>query len=165
MLIILINILYWLLLLLALLLIPFNIPGNLIIAGLHLVYMIVIQGAVNWELFSLLAVLAGIAELIEFFISMKSTQHFGGSQKSMLAAVAGSIFGAFIGSGILLLIGTLIGAMVGAFIGSFLVDYLENRDTDRALKTGLGAFTGVAGGKMTKIILAIIMLVMIGINI
>ena len=161
---ILINIIYWILLIGSIFLIPFNIPGNVIIAGLHLIYMWLFQGVINWNLFAILAVIAVISELIEFLVTVKSTQRFGGSRRSMIGAIFGSVIGAFIGSGFLLLIGTLLGAMAGAFLGSFLADYAENKDVDRALRTGIGAFTGVAGGKITKTILGIIMLVLIAVD-
>ena len=161
---IIINILYWLLLLTAIFLIPFNIPGNVIIAGLHLVYMWAFSDFINWQLFAQLAVLAGVSELIEFVITVRSTQKYGGSRRSMIGAIIGSIMGAIAGSGVFLLIGTLLGAMLGAYLGSFLVAYLEHQDLEKAKRTGLGAFTGVVGGKLTKTLLGILMLVLIAAN-
>lgn len=148
----------------AIFLIPFNIPGNVIIAGLHLLYMWAFGDIINWQLFAQLAILAGVSELIEFVVTVKSTQKYGGSRCSMVGAIIGSIVGAIAGSGVLLLIGTLLGAMFGAYLGSFIVAYLEHQDLEKAKRTGLGAFTGVAGGKITKTILGIIMLVLIAIN-
>ncbi|MFP4547233.1 MAG: DUF456 domain-containing protein [Fidelibacterota bacterium] len=159
-----INIVYWLLLITAIFLIPFNIPGNIIIAGLHLLYMWAFADIINWQLFAQLTILAGIAELIEFIFTVRSTQKYGGSRRSMIGAVIGSVIGAIVGSGVLLLIGTLLGAMVGAYLGSFIVAYIEHQDIEKARRTGLGAFTGVAGGKITKTILGIIMLALIAVN-
>ncbi len=159
-----INILYWLLLITAIFLIPFNIPGNVIIAGLHLLYMWTLGDLINWQLFAQLALLAGVAELIEFIVTVRSTQKYGGSRRSMFGAVIGSIIGAIAGSGVLLLIGTLLGAMFGAYLGSFIMAYMEHQDLEKAKRTGLGAFTGVAGGKLTKTLIGIIMLALIAIH-
>jgi uncharacterized protein YqgC (DUF456 family) len=158
-----INLFYWLLLLTAILLIPFNIPGNVIIAVLHLIYMWIFEDVINWKLFTILVVLAAVAEIIEYLVTIHSTRRFGGSRRSMIGSIVGSIAGAMIGSAFLILIGTLIGAMIGAFIGSFIMNYQENNDIDIAMRSGMGAFWGVAGGKFTKIMLGVIMLIAIAV--
>jgi len=156
-----INILYWILLVFSVITIPFNLPGNVIIVILKFLHSWLWVGKIDWKIIIILAVIATISELLEFFVTVKSTEKFGGSRNSMIASIIGSIVGAFVGSGFILLIGTLLGAMIGAYIGSFLVDYYENKNLETAMRTGLGAFTGVAGGKFSKIILAIIMLIII----
>lgn len=161
---ILVETIYWILLVSSVILIPFNLPGNFIILGLNFLYMLLFSDTINWELFGILAVLAGVSELMEFLVTVKSTEKFGGSKRSMFASIIGSIIGAVIGSGFLILIGTLLGAMVGAFIGSFVVDYMENNDMNQAMRTGMGAFVGVAGGKLSKIIIAIVMLILIALK-
>ena len=157
-------ILYWILLIISIFVIPFNLPGNVIIVGLKFLHSWLFVGIIDWKIIGILAVIAGLSELIEFIVTVKSTEHFGGSKNSMIASVIGSIIGAIVGSGFFFLVGTLLGAMMGAFVGSFIVDYHENKDTNRAMRTGMGAFTGVAGGKFSKIILAVIMLVIIVVN-
>ncbi|MBN2279939.1 MAG: DUF456 domain-containing protein [Candidatus Marinimicrobia bacterium] len=158
---VLITVLFWFLLILAVITIPFNLPGNVIILVLKFLHSWLIADHINWKVIGILAGIAAVSELLEFFVTVKSTKYFGGSKNSMIASIIGSIIGAFVGSSFLLLIGTLLGAMVGAFVGSFMIDYYENKDYNRAMKTGMGAFTGVAGGKLSKILLAVIMLIII----
>ena len=135
------------------------------IAGFNLVFQLLDNDpAINWKLFGILLYLAGLSELLEYIITAVSSRRSGASKRAMFGAVIGSIVGAVIGTGIFPVIGSLIGALGGAFVGAFLIEYLENYDRDRAIKIGIGAFTGVAGGKLTKIALAIIMLVMIALN-
>lgn len=135
------------------------------IAGFNLVFQLLDNDpAINWKLFGILLFLAGLAEFLEYIITAVSSRRSGASKRAMFGAVIGSIVGAMIGTGIFPVIGSLIGALGGAFVGAFLIEYLENYDRDRAIKIGIGAFTGVAGGKLTKIALAIIMLVMIALN-
>ena len=159
-----INILYWIFLIISIFIIPFNIPGNVIIVVLKFLHSWILVGTIDWKTIGILTAIAAFSELLEFIVTMKSTEHFGGSKNSMIGSVVGSIIGAIVGSGFFLLIGTLLGAMIGAFLGSFIIDYHENKDMNRAMRTGMGAFTGVAGGKFSKIILGIIMLVIIALT-
>lgn len=163
--IIILNIIYWILLIGAVLLIPFSLPGPIIIVVINLGYQLLDKApGLDWKLLIILFVIAALSELFEYLITAYSSRRSGGSQRAMFAAVAGSIIGAILGTGFFPLVGSLIGALAGAFAGSYLIEYLDHKDSDRAFKVGIGAFTGVAGGKITKIILAVIMLAIIGLN-
>ena len=165
MVIVILNILYWLLLIGAVLVIPFSLPGPMLIVIFNFIYQLLDKHqGIDWRILLILLVIAGLAELLEYLITAFSSKRSGASKKAMYAAVIGSIAGAIIGTGFLPLVGSLLGALIGAFIGAYLVEYSRYRDFDRAFKVGLGAFSGVAGGKITKIILGIIMLVIIGFN-
>jgi len=162
---IILNIFYWIFLIGAVFVIPFSLPGPTIIVIINFVYQLLDKSAgIDWRLVIILLVIAGLAELLEYVITAFSSKRSGASKQAMYGAVIGSIIGAIVGTGILPLIGSLVGALIGAFAGSYLIEYLRHQDSRKAYQVGVGAFTGVAGGKITKIMLAIIMLVIIGFN-
>lgn len=162
---IILNILYWFLLILALSSIPFSLPGPLMIVGINLIYQLLDKApGIDWRLVIILLVIAGVSELIEYLITAFSSKKSGASQRAVFGSIAGSIAGAIIGTGIFPLIGSLVGALIGSFLGGFITEYMKHQDSQKAYKVGIGAFTGVAGGKLTKLTLAIVMLVIIGFN-
>ena len=62
-------------------------------------------------------------------------------------------------------VGTLLGGLIGAFGGALLLEWITSNDLKTAVRAGLGALCGAIGGKVTKILLAIIMFIMVSIKI
>ncbi|MDZ4861363.1 MAG: DUF456 domain-containing protein [Candidatus Hydrogenedentes bacterium] len=95
--------------------------------------------------------LAVIGEILEFLAAGYGAKKFGGGKGSMLAALAGCIGGAILGSPIFPIVGTLIGACIGAFAGAALWEYIKHeKETGDALWTGLGAALGKVAGLFIK---------------
>ncbi|MFQ5632471.1 MAG: DUF456 domain-containing protein, partial [bacterium] len=152
------NTLFFLGLIIGIVLIPFGLPGTVVIAGLALVHGL-LTGFTPLTLSFVLILfgLAVLAEVIEFSLGAVAAKKFGGSKYAMWGAIIGGFIGAILGTGMAPVIGTLLGAFLGAFAGAFLFEYFHNKNIDRALKVGFGAFLGAVSGKLMKIILAIAM--------
>ena len=156
---------YWLLLIGSVLTIPFSLPGTFLIVVLNIIFQLIdtVPG-INWNIVGILFTIAVALELFEFLITTWSSKKFGASNPGTVAAIFGSILGAIVGTGMIPIIGSLIGAFIGAFLGAFIVEYLTKNDIRNAINSGIGALTGAVGGKITKIIGGIAMLILIGMS-
>ncbi|MCK5146443.1 DUF456 domain-containing protein [bacterium] len=160
------NILYGILLVLVLLLgvgmILFALPGTFIIVGATFLYGL----ATGFDpvsvkfIVSLLAVAIGL-EVLEEVLGAAMARKFGGSKWAMVGAIAGGFMGAIYGTPLAPVVGTLLGGFIGAFLGAMLLEGLHTRDWSRAAQVGLGALFGSVGGKITKIVVAIVMVVFV----
>jgi uncharacterized protein YqgC (DUF456 family) len=76
----------------------------------------------------------------------------GGSKAGMFGAFIGMIVGLFLpGVGIF-------GFVIGAFIGAFLLELLVNKESQKALKAGLGSFIGFLVGGVFKLVIGAAMI-------
>ncbi len=159
-------IIFWIVLIGGIVVIPFGIPGTFIIVADALVYGL----ATGFEKITLLFVgillaMAVAVEVVEGILGAFMANRFGGSKWSMAGAILGGFIGAVIGTPIAPVIGTLLGGFLGAFTGATLLEWIHSSDIERSLRAGLGAFFGAVGGKITKIVVAIIMVIMTGIRV
>jgi uncharacterized protein YqgC (DUF456 family) len=142
--------------------IPFGIPGTFIIVGTALVYGLITGFAkISLSFVGLLLLMSLMVEFMEEILSVFMTKKLGGSRMAMFGALIGGFIGAVIGTGIAPVAGTLLGGFTGAFTGAFLLEWLNSQNVNRALKVGLGAFFGSVSGKITKILVGLIMSIMI----
>ena len=143
--------------------IPFGIAGTFIIVVDALIYGL----ATGFDKFTLTFVglllgMAVVVELIEAVLGAYMAKKFGGSKYAMAGAVVGGILGAIVGTPMAPVVGTLLGGFFGAFTGATLLEWLHTSDFQKSAMVGMGAFFGAVGGKITKIMVALIMVVMIG---
>ncbi len=153
---------FWIFLIVGIIVIPFGIAGTFIIVADALVYALI----TGFEKITIpfLAVLLGIAvlmEVIEAGFGAVLAKKYGGRKWAMAGAVIGGFMGAVLGTPVTPIIGTLL----GAFLGAALLHGLSTNKWDEALRVGLGGFFGAVSGKVSKIIAAIVMVVMIGFRI
>jgi len=156
-------IIFWLFLIVGVAVIPFGIAGTFIIVADALIYGL----ATGFDEITLpfVGILLGMAlavELIEELLSALMAKRFGGSKYAMIGAFLGGFFGAIVCTPIAPVLGTLLGGFFGAFLGATLLEWLHTSDLQNSIKIGIGAFFGAVGGKTTKILVAVIMVVMIG---
>ncbi len=157
------HILFWIVMLGGILLIPFGLPGTFVIVANALILGWLTDFAeVTWKFLGLLLLIAVVMEVIEFFIGAATAGKYGASKLGMFGAIVGGFVGAIWGTGIVPLLGTLLGAFAGAFTGATLFEYINTKDFDKSLRVGFGAFLGTVGGKLTKIAVAVAMVVMVG---
>lgn len=160
------QIFFWLIMVASIIVIPFGIPGTFVILGNTLVYAWITDFVgVTWKFLGVLLVIAILAEAIEFVFGAAAAGKYGGSKLGMTGAIVGGFFGAVWGTPIIPPIGIIFGAFVGAFVGAALFDYVQSKDLQKSLRVGYGAFLGTLGGKLTKIVAAIAMAVMVGFRI
>ncbi len=156
------HLIFWLVLVIGLVVIPFGLPGTFIMATAALIYGLLtdftpIQFLDVVYLFGI----AILGEVVEFLLGAFTAKRFGGSNWAMIGAIVGGFLGALWATGLMPIVGTLLGAFAGAFVGAFALEYLYRGKIHAAVKAGWGAMLGAIGGKITKIILGIAMLVLV----
>ena len=139
----------------------FSIPGTFIILGAAFVYgwltgFETIDGiTLGW-----LTGLSLLGEVLEFLSSA-----FGGGERptrrTAIAAVFGGLVGGLLGAPILFGLGALFGALAGAFAGAAIASLTQQGDASRALRTGLSAMKGRFLGFVTKLAIAVTMIVVL----
>lgn len=140
--------------------IPFGVAGTFIIVADALVYGLVTEfEVITLPFIGILLGLALFVELIEAVLGAVMASRFGGSKVGMAGAVTGGFFGALLGTPVTPVLGTLLGGLIGAFIGAALFEYVKHPEWRSAFKVGWGAFLGALGGKMTKLFVAVLMVV------
>lgn len=154
-------IVFWLVLIAGVAIIPFGVAGTFVIAGAVLVHGLLTR----FQIFPLpfIALLFGLAllvEAIEALLGAVLARRFGGSKWGMAGAVIGGFVGAVFGTPVTPVFGTLLGGFLGALVGATLFEYMVRPDLRSAVRVGFGAFLGAIGGKATKLVVAVVMVVL-----
>jgi uncharacterized protein YqgC (DUF456 family) len=123
-----------------LLLIPLGLPGLWLMVGAALLYSYAKPTISVWTI-GVLAVLALVAELIEFALSGRYARKYGGSRRAGWGAILGGIVGAFVWTP-LPVIGPMIGAFAGAFVGAWLAEITAGTAVRGATRVATGALLG-----------------------
>jgi hypothetical protein len=143
-----------LVLLVALVLIPFGLPGTWIMLAAAVGYNVLTRGAILGRigLATLIGtgLLAVVAEVLEFALAARYTRRFGGSRRASWGAIIGGMIGAFVGLPVPI-VGSIIGAFAGAFLGAFAAELTNRTGTGAATRVATGALLGRAAGAATKI--------------
>ena len=127
-----------------LVMIPLGLPGLwvMLLAGvLHTSF--VTPPTISWGTLAFLAAISLVAEWLEFGISNRYTQKYGGSRRAAWGAILGGLAGAMVGIPIPV-IGSVIGAFAGAFVGALVGEYTLERDHGKATRAATGALVGRA---------------------
>lgn len=137
-------------LLLGLLLIPFGLPGTLVILGAAIGYSVLVKGSIG--LFTLVCVgaLLVVGEVIEWTLTAKYTRQYGGSRRASWGAIVGGMVGAIVGVPVPI-IGSVIGAFVGAFAGAFAAEVTGGSTGAAATRVATGAIIGRAVAAAMKV--------------
>ena len=140
----------------------FGFPGNFIILADSILF--------GWydgfkevtiKILIILLVLALLGELVEFVLGILGAKKYKSSNKAIVGSIVFGIIGGILGIPFFFGIGAVIGAFVGAFVGAFLVELTLEKNVDRAMKSGLGAFIGRLGGTFFKGAIGIAMIVIV----
>lgn len=153
--------LFWLVMLGALLLVPFGLPGVwmmvVVSAGLALL------GKLTWGTWLVLLLVAAAAELIEFLALKKVGERFGASRKAFWGAIVGGFAGLFVGVPIPFL-GPVITALLGSFAGAAVVTFLETRSVEHAGRVGVGTLLARVLAIGVKVAAGVFILVATGLS-
>ena len=136
-------------LLLALVMIPFGLPGTWIMAAGALGYSLLVPDSISVFTTVVVALLALVGEIIEFTLTAKYTRKYGGSRRASWGAIIGGMVGAFMGVPIPI-VGPVIGAFLGAFVGAFAAE-LTLGNVGSATKVATGALIGRAVASAMKV--------------
>ena len=145
--------------------IPFGLPGTIVILVSVLIYAIVtdFSAGVGVWFFVLLCILTAIAETADNWLTAIGARKYGASTASMWLSLLGGVAGAIVIGGALAFVLGPIGPVVGGFAGAFLVVFLYERShgksTREALRAGWGTFLGRAAGIALRLVIAIAMVI------
>ncbi len=146
-----------LLLLVGLVLVPLGLPGLWV-----MLLAIIGYGAVtNFQglgvrTMVLAMTLAGVGELIEWWVGFKFARRYGGTRRAGWGALIGGLAGAMAGIPIPV-IGSVIGSFLGSYVGAAVFEYTAA--PANALRTGWGALLGRLWAAATKMSLGLVMAV------
>lgn len=142
-----------------LVLVALGLPGLWLIVLAVLGYGAITHFAtVGWGTIIAVVTLAGVGELIEFWLGYGLTRKYGGSKRAGWGALLGGLAGAAVGVPVPV-IGSVIGALVGSFAGAALFEYTATWHTNTALRVGWGAFLGRVAANTAKIAVGLVMAV------
>lgn len=142
-------------------LIPLGLPGTWIMLGL--LGLAVWVEAVAWWLWLILIVVAGAAEVAEFFIVRRANRNYGGSRRAFWGAILGGMVGVLVGIPVPLpIVAPLLGGLVGTFLGAAFVTYRETRHVRSAGRVAWGTLIGRAFAAAAKTAAGVVILVVGG---
>lgn len=154
-------ILFTVLLVAALLLNVFSMPGNwVVLVFLAIWKWIFPDSGLTWSYFALLAGLVAVAEILEYVFQMVGAKKFGSSGRGNIGGIIGAIAGAIIGAPFFFGIGAIFGALIGAFGGCLIMELGGGKSFGQSAKAGFGAFLGKFFGMWVKFITGIAVVVM-----
>jgi uncharacterized protein YqgC (DUF456 family) len=136
---------------LSLILIVLGLPGLWIMVASAVVYNMIVPGdPIGWVSLIAVAVLALIAELLEFSLTGRYARKYGGSRRASWGAILGGIIGAMVGFPVPI-VGPVIGAFVGSFIGALVGELTGGASAGDATRVAKGALIGRVVSTMLKI--------------
>jgi uncharacterized protein YqgC (DUF456 family) len=144
----------------------FGLPGNFIILGASILFGW--YGGFKEVTLTTLIVLLALAllgELIEFIVGILGAKKYKSSNKAIVGSIVFGIIGGILGIPFFLGIGAVIGAFIGAFVGAFFVEFVLQKNVDRAMKSGWGAFLGRLAGAFFKGAIGVTMVVIVIVNV
>jgi uncharacterized protein YqgC (DUF456 family) len=163
---------FWAILFLCLLLIAWftnvvGLPGNWLMLAIAVVYWILKPageaGSLSLTVLVIMAVLAGVGELLELVMSSAKVKQAGGARRSAGYAIVGSIVGGFFGVivGVPLpvfgpIVGSLFFGSLGAMAGAIFGEISTGETFSQALQIGKAAFIGRALGTMAKMAVGLV---------
>jgi uncharacterized protein YqgC (DUF456 family) len=136
---------------LSLILIVLGLPGLWIMVATAVVYNMIVPGdPIGWVSLIAVAVLALVAELLEFTMTGRYARKYGGSRRAGWGAILGGIVGAMVGFPVPI-VGPVIGAFVGSFVGALLAELTGGASAGDATRVAKGALIGRVMSTVLKI--------------
>ncbi|MBA4494447.1 DUF456 domain-containing protein [Paenactinomyces guangxiensis] len=113
-----------------------------ILGGFLLYHFLIDNTQLGWPFWITVVFFTIVLFVLDYVAGGLAAKKYGGSNWSMIAAVAGVlIFPFFLGP---------LGIIVGPFLLVFLVELMQNKDTEKALKIALGTLIGFLGSVFVK---------------
>jgi uncharacterized protein YqgC (DUF456 family) len=137
--------------LLSLVLIVLGLPGLWIMVASAVTYNLIVPGdPIGWFTLVAVAVLALVAELLEFTMTGRYARKYGGSRRAGWGAIIGGMIGAFVGVPVPI-VGPIIGAFVGSFCGALVAELTGGASAGDATRVAKGALVGRVMSTVLKI--------------
>ncbi|MGH7652360.1 MAG: DUF456 family protein [Gemmatimonadaceae bacterium] len=136
---------------LSLILIVLGMPGLWIMVASAVTYNLVVKGdPIGWFTLVAVAVLALVAELLDFTMTGRYARKYGGSRRAGWGAIIGSIVGAMVGFPVPI-VGPVIGAFVGSFLGALVAELTGGASAGASTRVATGALIGRVVSTVLKI--------------
>lgn len=136
---------------LSLILIVLGLPGLWIMVATAVVYNMIVPGdPIGWVSLIAVAVLALVAEILEFTMTGRYARKYGGSRRAGWGAILGGIVGAVVGFPVPI-VGPVIGAFVGSFVGALVAELTGGASAGDATRVAKGALIGRVMSTVLKI--------------
>jgi len=146
-----------------------GLPGNWLMLACGVVYWLWMpaqsRASISLTLLIVLGVLAALGELLELLASSAGVSKVGGSRRSALFAILGSVAGGVVGFGIgvpIPVIGPVVGSLllgsIGAMAGAIYSEWSSGKNWGQSFSVGKAAFWGRAIGTLTKMAIGLLML-------
>jgi uncharacterized protein len=137
--------------LLSLVLIVLGLPGLWIMVASAVTYNLIVPGdPIGWFTLVAVAVLALVAELLEFTMTGRYARKYGGSRRAGWGAIIGGMIGAFVGFPVPI-VGPVIGAFIGSFCGALVAELTGGSSAGDATRVAKGALIGRVMSTVLKI--------------
>ncbi|BCS87708.1 DUF456 domain-containing protein [Pseudodesulfovibrio sediminis] len=127
----------------------FSMPANWGALALVTLWKVLYPESMAWSFVITMAVIAAVAEGLEFFLQAHYAGRYGASTLGNIGGIVGAIAGAIFGMPFFLGLGALIGALAGAYLGCLVVE-LTRKTREQAFTAAKGAFFGKALGFTVK---------------
>ena len=146
-------------LVLSLIMIPFGMPGTLVMFAAALCYKLLVPaGGIGWASVVIVGILMLIAEGLEWTLASRFAKKYGGSRRAGWGAVLGGMVGAFMGLPIPI-VGSIVGAFAGAFVGAFVFEMSRGSGGGTSTRVAWGALIGRVTAAAIKIAIGLVMAV------
>ncbi len=96
------------------------------------------------------SILVALIYGVDYIASTVGVKRYNGSRSALVGSIVGIVIGLFTLGFAGIIIGPILGAIAGEFIAT--------GSLEQALKVGVGAFIGIAGGVIAKLIIGIVMI-------
>ncbi|HEV8292981.1 MAG TPA: DUF456 domain-containing protein [Tepidisphaeraceae bacterium] len=106
----------------------------------------------------ILAVIAAIAELIEFLAGSAGAKKAGGSRRAAWGALIGGLLGAFLLTIPIPIVGTTIGLCIGVFVGALIGELTVRDDAVHSIRVGIAATKARLYAIIIKLLFSVAML-------
>ncbi len=144
---------------LGLIMIPFGMPGTLVMFAAGLCYYLLVPaGGIGLTTVIAMGVLMAVAEGLEWVLTSRFTRKYGGSRRAGWGAIIGGMVGAFLGVPVPI-IGSIVGAFAGAFVGAFVFEWSHQGDHATATRVAWGALVGRVTAAAIKVAIGLAMAV------
>lgn len=148
----------------------FSLPGNWAIVGAAAVFAWLVPagpgGGISWTTVIVLLVLSVVGEIVEAAAGAAGAAKLGGSRRSAVLSLVGTIIGSIAGVVVGLPIpvvgsalAALAGGAAGAFMGAMAGERWKGRSFDQQINVGRAAFLGRMAGTVGKLAIGVAMVV------
>lgn len=137
----------------------FSMPANWLALALVALWKWAYPSSMDWSFVIVLAVLAALAEVLEFGLQAWGAGRYGATRRGNIGGMVGAVAGAILGAPFFLGLGALAGALGGAYLGCLLME-MPGRSRAEALHAAKGSFVGKALGFTVKTAVGAVIVVM-----